>query len=77
MVLAWLMTLPSAGIVGALMWLVADGIGGLGGALVVMALLIAGAAAMYLRSRHHQVTHHNVDEIWDGGPKVRKTSKIA
>ena len=77
MVLAWLLTLPAAGLVGALMWFLADGIGGLGGALVVLALLIAGAVAMYIRSRHHQVTQHNVDEIWDGGPKVRKPSKIA
>ena len=77
MVLAWLLTLPAAGLVGALMWFLADGIGGLGGALVVLAILIAGAVAMYIRSRHHQVTQHNVDEIWDGGPKVRKPSKIA
>ena len=77
MVLAWLMTLPAAGLVGALMWFLADGIGGLAGALVVLALLIAGAVAMYVRSRHHQVTQHNVDEIWEGGPKVRKPSKIA
>ncbi len=77
MVLAWLMTLPAAGLMGGIMWFLADSIGGLGGALVVLGLLIAGSLAMYLRSRHHQVTQHNVDEIWEGGPKVRKPSKIA
>ncbi|MEZ5094781.1 MAG: anion permease [Nocardioides sp.] len=78
MILAWAMTLPAAGLVGALMWVVSNALGGLVGALVIMACFIAGALVMYLRSRHHQITHHNVDEIWDGGPRVRKSaSRVA
>jgi PiT family inorganic phosphate transporter len=74
MVLAWLITLPAAGLVGALMFWLGHGIGGLAGALTVMVLLIAGALGMFIQSRHHRVDHHNVDEIWEGGPKVRKPS---
>jgi hypothetical protein len=37
-------------------------------------LLIAGALGMFIQSRHHRVDQHNVDEIWEGGPKVRKPS---
>ncbi|MFZ2502048.1 MAG: inorganic phosphate transporter [Nocardioides sp.] len=73
MVLAWLITLPAAGGVAALTWFIGHAVGGLGGALVVMALLIAGALAMYFRSKEEEVTHHNVGEIWEGAPQVRRT----
>ncbi len=73
MVLAWLTTLPAAGLGGALMWLIGNALGGLAGPMVVMALLLAGAGAMFRQSRHHAVTHHNVGEVWEGGPKVRKS----
>src|SRR5689334_21419630 len=65
MVLAWLITLPAAGLVGAVMWWIADTIGGLAGALVVFALLVASAAGMWLRSRTMRVDQHNVNDEWD------------
>ncbi len=74
MVLAWLLTLPSAGVVGAAMWVVGHQIPGVWGPLAVMALLLVGAGSMYLRSRQHVISHHNVGEVWDGGPQVRKSS---
>src|SRR5690349_5307980 len=41
MVAAWLITLPSAAVVGALMWFIGDLIGGLGGALAIFLILLA------------------------------------
>ncbi|MFI5895069.1 anion permease [Actinoplanes sp. NPDC051513] len=65
MVLAWLITLPAAGLVGALTWWIGDLVGGLAGALVVVALLIVSATAMWLRSRRIRVDHSNVNDDWD------------
>jgi PiT family inorganic phosphate transporter len=65
MVLAWLITLPAAGLVGAAMWWVGDLIGGLPGALVVFLVLVGAATAMWLRSRRIPVGEHNVNDDWD------------
>jgi PiT family inorganic phosphate transporter len=65
MVSAWLITLPAAGIVGALMWYLADLIGGVTGAIVIFVVLIAAAVFMYLRSRLTPVDQNNVNDEWD------------
>jgi PiT family inorganic phosphate transporter len=65
MVSAWLITLPAAGVVGALMWYIGDVIGGTAGAIVIFVLLLAAAVFMYLRSRRVPVGHHNVNDEWD------------
>ena len=64
MVIAWLITLPSAGLVGALMWLIGHTIGGLAGAIVVFLVLLASSAWMYHRSRRSMVDHSNVNDDW-------------
>ncbi len=74
MVIAWLTTLPAAGIMGATMWWVGSSIGGLPGALVIMAVLISGTLYMFIRSRENVVDHQNVGEVWEGGPQVRKSA---
>jgi PiT family inorganic phosphate transporter len=56
----------AAGVVGALCFFLAHGIGGLAGAITVFLLLLAAAALMYLRSRRQKVDHHNVNAEWDG-----------
>ena len=63
---AWLITLPSAAIAGALCWGIASLIGGLAGVLVVFAILLTLSAVMYLRSRRQPVDHSNVNADWDG-----------
>jgi len=65
MVAAWLITLPAAGVIGALMWWTAHLIGGLTGALVVFAVLVAVAAGVWLRSRRTPVGSHNVNDEWE------------
>ncbi|WP_430333870.1 inorganic phosphate transporter [Rhodococcus sp. ACT016] len=67
MAVAWLITLPSAGIVGAICWALAHLIGGLPGVLVVFALLVALSIFMYLRSRRQPIDPSNVNAEWDGG----------
>ena len=67
MAAAWLITMPAAGIVGALCFGLAHLIGGLAGASVVFALLIIMSAGMYLRNLKNKVDHTNVNEDWDDG----------
>ncbi|MGI5222725.1 inorganic phosphate transporter [Nocardia sp. CA-290969] len=62
MAVAWLLTLPAAGIAGAFCWAVAQVIGGLAGILVVFALLVALAGLMYRRSLRDKVSSHNVND---------------
>lgn len=63
---AWLITLPSAALAGAICWGIAHLIGGLPGVLVVFAILIALSTLMYLRSRRQPVDHSNVNADWTG-----------
>jgi PiT family inorganic phosphate transporter len=67
MVVAWLLTLPSAGLVGAACWFIANGIGGVLGVIVVSGILVLGAAYMFLRSRRSSITPDNVNAEWAGG----------
>ncbi|WP_405134535.1 anion permease [Nocardia sp. NBC_01388] len=66
MVVAWVLTLPLAGVVGALCWGILDAIGGTAGVLVVFALLIVVAGAIWMRSRQTAVNSHNVNDDWQG-----------
>jgi PiT family inorganic phosphate transporter len=68
MVAAWLITLPAAAIVGAVMWYVSDLLGGLAGAILDFVILLAFAGYMYVRSRKTPVDHNNVNDEWDGVP---------
>nr|WP_221379993.1 inorganic phosphate transporter [Actinoplanes polyasparticus] len=77
MVAAWLITLPSAAVVGALMWFIGDLIGGLGGALVIFLILLAAAGYMYWRSRRTPVDHSNVNDEWDEPAERREPAGTA
>ncbi|GIE87689.1 inorganic phosphate transporter [Actinoplanes regularis] len=68
MVAAWLITLPAAGLIGAVMWWIGHLIGGIPGAVVVFVLLVAASVAMWLRSRAHQVSSDNVNDEWEATP---------
>ncbi|UGT43886.1 inorganic phosphate transporter [Nocardia yamanashiensis] len=80
MAVAWLLTLPLAGLVGALCWWVADLVGGLGGVLIDLSVLILAAVYMYLRSRRNRVDTSNVNEDWADGlvpPSARERAGAA
>ena len=71
MVAAWLITLPSAAVVGAVMWGIADLLGGgLAGAVVITVLLLVAAVAMYVRSRQEPIHPGNVNDEWEGAPSA-------
>jgi PiT family inorganic phosphate transporter len=66
MATAWLFTLPAAGLVGALGYGLATVIGGLAGAFVLFAILLAVAVTIYLKSRKTAVSSDNVNAEWTG-----------
>ncbi|WP_153503755.1 inorganic phosphate transporter [Cumulibacter manganitolerans] len=84
MVAAWLITLPAAAVVGALMWWIGHLIGGLAGPLVVFGLLAALSAYLYRHSRKAPVDAGNVNDAWgsatvppDGAALGANTRKVA
>ncbi len=66
MATAWLLTLPAAGLVGALAYFAANDIGGSVGVSVIFVVLAACAAGFYVRSRGSKVGHDNVNAEWTG-----------
>nr|WP_269329406.1 inorganic phosphate transporter [Kineosporia babensis] len=66
MMAAWLITIPAAGLVGALMWVIGDLLGGgTLGAVTITLLLVVATVAMWLRSRREPVNPDNVNDEWD------------
>ncbi len=63
---AWLVTLPLAGLVGAITYWIVHLIGGYPGAIIGFGLLVAVSAAIYIRSRRVKVDHKNVNAEWEG-----------
>jgi PiT family inorganic phosphate transporter len=64
MVLAWMITLPSAGIVGAGVFWVANAIGGAAGVVAMLLALIAICGGFSLASRRTPVNADNVNDEW-------------
>jgi PiT family inorganic phosphate transporter len=77
MVLAWLITLPAAGLVGAAMWWLGDLLGGYAGPLAVTAVLVTTAALLYLRSRLQPVSAHNVNDDWEPAAEAQPKEAVA
>lgn len=65
--MAWGITLPAAGAMGALTWLIGHLIGGLLGPIVIFLILVALSAWMYVHSRRQPVDHNNVNDEWVEG----------
>ncbi|CKM72501.1 inorganic phosphate transporter [Mycobacterium tuberculosis] len=66
MVVAWLVTLPLAGLVGAFTYGLVHFIGGYPGAILGFALLWLTATAIWLRARRAPIDHTNVNADWEG-----------
>lgn len=66
MVVARLVTLPLAGLVGAFTYGLVHFIGGYPGAILGFALLWLTATAIWLRSRRAPIDHTNVNADWEG-----------
>jgi PiT family inorganic phosphate transporter len=66
MAIAWCVTLPSAGLVGAAAYGVDHALGRTAGTLVVLAALVGFASTLFLRSRRTPVHSGNVNDEWTG-----------
>jgi PiT family inorganic phosphate transporter len=66
MAAAWLITLPSAALVGAVTYFITHLIGGYAGAAVGFLLLVAVAGAIWLQSRKAPIDSKNVNDEWEG-----------
>jgi inorganic phosphate transporter, PiT family len=74
MALAWLVTLPAAGLVGAVAFEGADLIGGFTGFAVVFGIAVVAVIVLYRLSRRSPVDHRNVNDTWthEGGVVARR-----
>jgi PiT family inorganic phosphate transporter len=79
MVVAWLLTLPAAALVGAAVWWIGDLLGGYAGPIAMVVILLALSGFIYLRSRLQPISADNVNDAWDGTPSAarRKTEVSA
>ena len=66
MATAWLITLPAAGVVGAITYFVVNGIGGYVGAIVGFLALVGVSGAIWWQSRKEPIDHSNVNNEWEG-----------
>ncbi|MGI4894389.1 MAG: inorganic phosphate transporter [Janthinobacterium lividum] len=77
MVIAWIITLPAAAVVGALMWWVADLLGGgLLGALAILAILVVFSAIVLVRSRRNPVHAGNVNDEWQAPQQQHASATV-
>jgi inorganic phosphate transporter, PiT family len=72
MLIAWLITLPAAGLVGAAMWWV----GHVAGAVVVFAVLLLAAGAVWWRARKAPVGRHNVNDEWEAATPPSSDDRV-
>jgi PiT family inorganic phosphate transporter len=66
MATAWLITLPSAGIVGAVTYVLVHQIGGYPGIAIGFTVLLVTVGAIWRQSRKVRVDHKNVGHEWEG-----------
>jgi PiT family inorganic phosphate transporter len=75
MFMAWLITVPSAALVGALAYGLDRLVGGTAGSYVVFGVLVLAAGVIYGLSRRRPVNHRNVNDEWD--PKKEPDAVVA
>ena len=67
---AWVLTMPMAGTVGAVVWFLGDLTGEVLGSLIMVAVLSIACSWMFVRSRRQPITSSNVNDVWNGPPAV-------
>ncbi|MFV0452963.1 MAG: anion permease [Propioniciclava sp.] len=65
MAMAWLITLPSAGLVGAAMWFIGHALGAIIGPATIVAIMAAMGLWMWVASRRARVDFRNVNADWN------------
>jgi PiT family inorganic phosphate transporter len=67
LLVAWLITLPAAALVGAAMWWLGHLVGGVTGGVAIVIVLLALAGFMFVRARREPVHADNVNDEWSVG----------
>jgi PiT family inorganic phosphate transporter len=67
LLVAWLITLPAAALVGAAMWWLGHLVGGVTGGVAIVVVLLALAGCMFIRARREPVHADNVNDEWSVG----------
>jgi len=75
--MAWLITLPAAALVGALMWWIGHLLGAVLGPLVIVAIMGGLAGWMWRTSLSHPIGHHNVNDDVDAGEPALRPEVLA
>ncbi len=75
--MAWLITLPMAGLVGAVMWFIGHQLGEVVGPLTIFVLMVALAAWMFLHSRREPVHPGNVNDEWEPTPNPPSEVRVS
>ncbi len=76
MVVAWVLTLPAAAVVGGLMWGIGNLFGNVGGSIVEFVILLALSGYIFIRSQRNAVGAHNVNEEWEGADSEPSKEKL-
>jgi PiT family inorganic phosphate transporter len=77
MATAWVITLPAAGLVGAVSYYIANGLGGSAGVAIMFVVLVAAAVAFFAGSRKTKVTSSNVNDEWTGTVAPSQSTPLA
>ncbi|MEP6650839.1 MAG: inorganic phosphate transporter [Lapillicoccus sp.] len=76
MAAAWLITLPAAGLVGAVMWHLGHLLGGALGPIVVVMVLATLCGFMWVRARRQPVNARNVNDEWESEPVTKEMERV-
>lgn len=77
MALAWLITLPSAGLVGAGLWYLGHALGEWLGPITIVGIMGVMAAWMWFESRRAHVDYRNVNADWDPESGIAANEHVA
>jgi inorganic phosphate transporter, PiT family len=75
--LAWVVTLPSAAVVGAGMWWIGHLVGEAAGAIVVFGIMCAAAVYMWWHSRRDPISRDNVNDEWGADTNVESKVPVS
>ena len=65
MAVAWMTTLPAAGLVGAVCYYIASLLGDVAGGITIFVLLLAASGYLYWRAQQNKIDARNVNADWD------------
>lgn len=74
MLVAWVITLPSAAVVGAIMYAIGAGLGTVAGPVVIFLALLGLSLWMWLHSRREPINPSNVNDEWEPAARAEEVT---